>query len=173
MKKLLILAILITEIVFSSTELRACHYSFNSKVDQVKIGEVFDVKVTVIYEHRRCVIELDDTQFNLTGLEWIGQGEWEMEKRGTYSKAHIDPEKCEGCGQCKDICRHDAVEGDSGTPSFDMDRCIFCGVCAEACTHDALALIKQTAVIDEGQCNGCEACISACRFEAIQNWVPQ
>ena len=86
MKKLLIYIILMSGIVFSSNKLHACHYSFDSKVDQVKIGEVFQVKVTVIYEHRRCVIELEDTKFNLTGLELIGQDEWEMEKRGSYSK---------------------------------------------------------------------------------------
>lgn len=86
MKRQLIFLILISGVLISSKELSACHYTFDSKVKQVEIGEVFDVKVTVIYEHRRCVIDLDDTQFFLKGLDWVEQGEWVTEDRATYSK---------------------------------------------------------------------------------------
>ena len=85
MKKILIFASIFKMITIFSNSLKACHYSFDSKTDQTKIGDVFEVKVTVIYEHRRCVIELEDTQFKTENMEIISKSDWNMEKRGTYS----------------------------------------------------------------------------------------
>ena len=72
-------------IIFAGSA-KACHYKFDSKATQVKKGETVQVKVTIIYEHRRCVIELDDTQFKFHGLKLVNQSDWVKEKRGTYSK---------------------------------------------------------------------------------------
>ncbi|MCK5145521.1 hypothetical protein KAR48_02135 [bacterium] len=85
MKKFLIPGIVLMLVFVFSNPLMACHYKFESKVKQTTVGEIIEVKVQVIYEHRRCVIELDDTRFNLKNFELIKQSSWSKEKRGTYS----------------------------------------------------------------------------------------
>ncbi len=84
MKKRILIGMVLAIMLFSS-QIWACYYAFESEVESVNAGDSFDVKVNVIYEHRNCVIELEDTQFKFTGLELVKQGEWVQEKRGTYS----------------------------------------------------------------------------------------
>ena len=64
----------------------ACYYDFEASSEKTQAGDTVDVKVSVIYEHRRCIIELTDTQFNLTNMELLGESEWNEDRRGTYSK---------------------------------------------------------------------------------------
>ena len=40
--------------------------------------------VALKYEHRRCVIELKDTQFKPSGLEIIEKGVWQTLGSGSY-----------------------------------------------------------------------------------------
>jgi MinD superfamily P-loop ATPase len=48
-----------------------------------------------------------------------------------------DPEKCENCGKCFDVCRFDAI-----TPDFDINavRCEGCGTCAWVCPTKAITI---------------------------------
>ena len=85
MKTFLFFTTVLAVVISLSSPLWACHYTFDSKIHQVNIGKVVEVKVTVIYEHRRCVIELEDTRFNLNNFELVKQNKWTQEKRGTYS----------------------------------------------------------------------------------------
>jgi len=57
----------------------------------------------------------------------------------------IDPEFCNGCGQCKDLCRYDAIsainsenQGISTTFKVDPIACEGCGVCAYFCPTRAI-----------------------------------
>jgi len=86
MKRIIRIFFLFFMLIIFAQSAKACHYKFDSKSTQVKKGEIVQVKVTIIYEHRRCVIELDDTQFKFHGLKLIDASEWVKEKRGTYSK---------------------------------------------------------------------------------------
>jgi MinD superfamily P-loop ATPase len=61
----------------------------------------------------------------------------------------VDPVICNGCGQCKNLCRFDAVlvtEGEKhGTaPTFRVDpiACEGCGVCAYFCPTGAISIRK-------------------------------
>ena len=49
--------------------------------------------------------------------------------------AVIDPERCTGCGRCRDLCRWNAISED-----FDVDRleCEGCGVCVYFCPERAI-----------------------------------
>jgi len=85
MKTFLFLTTILAVVISLSSPLWACCYTLDSKIHQAQIGEVIEVKVTVIYEHRRCVIELEDTHFNLNNFELVKQNKWTQEKRGTYS----------------------------------------------------------------------------------------
>ncbi len=52
----------------------------------------------------------------------------------------IDPEKCNGCQLCVDICPTDAISGaKSELHSIDLYRCIKCKACYEVCRFNPLA----------------------------------
>ena len=52
--------------------------------------------------------------------------------------AKVDPEKCEGCGDC-----------------------------VEACPSDAIKVVEKKAVVQEADCIDCSACEDACPQKAI------
>lgn len=55
-------------------------------------------------------------------------------------KAVIDPDKCTGCGLCKQHCRFDALEEKDGTYQVNEYACEGCGVCEFVCPQDAISL---------------------------------
>lgn len=46
-------------------------------------------------------------------------------------------ERCTGCGNCRDICPHDAIENQGKLPSVDKALCSVCGACVEECVNNA------------------------------------
>jgi MinD superfamily P-loop ATPase len=65
-------------------------------------------------------------------------------------EARIDPARCEGCGQCRELCRFDAVQAAPlgvGTLGFRVDpaACEGCGVCAAFCPAKAIDLSPRIA----------------------------
>ncbi len=48
----------------------------------------------------------------------------------------------------------------------DVQRCNGCGVCIDSCPENAISM-NGVAVIDEGRCTGCGDCIDACPLDAI------
>ena len=56
-----------------------------------------------------------------------------------YIFAHIDAEKCKGCGICYDsICI--ALTKENHAAKVNIDCCNGCGMCAAVCPHDAIIL---------------------------------
>ncbi len=51
--------------------------------------------------------------------------------------AKVDPEKCDGCGSCVEVCPTSAVELKEKA-TVKADDCIDCNACQDACTHDAI-----------------------------------
>lgn len=70
----------------------------------------------------------------------------DIEHREAYSggrEAVIDPERCDACGTCGDVCRFGAISCDSddrGDVRFSVDplACEGCGVCVHLCPADAI-----------------------------------
>ena len=57
----------------------------------------------------------------------------------TFSGGHfIDPEKCVGCGACKEVCPVDAISEVNGTCMIDASLCVACGACAGFCPVEAI-----------------------------------
>lgn len=53
----------------------------------------------------------------------------------------IDFDKCEGCGNCLDVCPADVFEVDDGKArTVRLDDCLDCGACAEECPSQAISL---------------------------------
>lgn len=66
--------------------------------------------------------------------------------------AHINYEKCVGCGECAQACPIQAIEMLPGTestagrkkkPEIDLSFCLGCGVCVLKCKTNALQLVKR------------------------------
>ena len=51
----------------------------------------------------------------------------------------IDPDECQGCGDCIDACPEDAIEGKDGfIHIIDQDLCEQCGKCVAACDEGCI-----------------------------------
>jgi MinD superfamily P-loop ATPase len=62
------------------------------------------------------------------------------------SRARIDPDRCAGCGKCRELCRFDAISAEGDSDGRRPDRCRVdpiacegCGVCAWFCPQRAIA----------------------------------
>ena len=56
-----------------------------------------------------------------------------------FLKIYIDPEKCQGCGDCIDACPADCIEGKDGFISMiDEFGCTKCKKCIDACPEGAV-----------------------------------
>lgn len=53
-------------------------------------------------------------------------------------KAFLDPDLCQACGKCRDVCRFDAVTMAEGRFAIDPVKCEGCGVCTLVCPARAL-----------------------------------
>ena len=103
-----------------------------------------------------------------------------------YGKVIIDPEKCDGCGDCaaENVCpRHlirmipkdatnfipcsSAEEDDEIVRKTCGYGCIACGECERACPEGAVSIVDNHAVIDYDKCVGCVACMVKCRKKII------
>lgn len=60
-------------------------------------------------------------------------------------KAVIDPQRCIGCGICKEHCRFDALQEQDGIYRVQEVSCEGCGVCAYVCPEQAVKLVTDVA----------------------------
>ena len=53
--------------------------------------------------------------------------------------AKVYSEKCDGCGECADICPMEAIKIDNGK-AVVSEECTECGACVDECPKEALSL---------------------------------
>ena len=59
--------------------------------------------------------------------------------------AQIDPELCEGCGVCADLCRFEAIDSHDGVYTVDPIACEGCALCFYQCPTEAVRMEEQVA----------------------------
>lgn len=52
-------------------------------------------------------------------------------------------------------------------PEVDPDKCEGCGTCVDVCPQLAISLVAEKSVIDRGKCIGCGECMTVCPAKAI------
>lgn len=53
----------------------------------------------------------------------------------------VDPEKCEGCEECVDVCPVEVFEmQDEKSVAVKADECLGCESCVEVCDHGAITV---------------------------------
>ena len=61
----------------------------------------------------------------------------------SYVTFHVSPAQCDGCGECREACPEDAIEGGSEKIHvIDEDSCTKCGRCWEVCNGLRQAVVK-------------------------------
>jgi NAD-dependent dihydropyrimidine dehydrogenase PreA subunit len=55
----------------------------------------------------------------------------------------VDPEKCEGCEECIEVCPVDVYElvDDKSVP-VNAEECLGCESCIEVCEHEAITVTE-------------------------------
>ena len=64
---------------------------------------------------------------------------------------YVDIDKCNGCGDCVDVCSQEAISIRDGKAAIDPRRCIECGMCFSVCAAGAIQeAVPQTAGMYRG-----------------------
>lgn len=95
----------------------------------------------------QCSVGLHGADFVLGSLKhFAGEYNEHIKKRNcpanvcsSFMSIYIDPNACEGCEECVDVCPAGCIEGKSGfIHMIDEFDCTKCGKCIEACEYDAI-----------------------------------
>jgi len=65
----------------------------------------------------------------------------QLEPNGKTIVAHVDSEKCTGCGICVSLCPNEAIVIEDAA-AVDPARCSGCGACVYQCPMEAIYLVQ-------------------------------
>ncbi len=98
--------------------------------------------------------------------------------------AHIDPEKCSGCGKCTEVCPNKLISmkpvskktvvrcssEDNGkvTKQNCKNGCIACKTCEKICPEGAITVTDFHSSIDYSKCTDCGKCAEKCPVKVIE-----
>ncbi len=84
MKKIMIFTL--TIFVFGTFSIFPCIMSFSPEKIKVEKGAEQEVILKVKYEHRKCEITLNDTEYETKGIKIISKSEWRKIRRDLYEQ---------------------------------------------------------------------------------------
>jgi MinD superfamily P-loop ATPase len=91
-------------------------------------------------------VVLADADVDAANLELVLRSERiELHDFTGGSVAIIDPERCQGCGICEQVCRFDAVEATSDGYRIDPIACDGCAACVYQCPEETIHMQPRTA----------------------------
>lgn len=94
-----------------------------------------------------CSVGQESAKVALSSIEYFpGEYEEHIKKKhcaanvcGSFQAIYIDPNLCEGCEDCIDVCPVDCIEGKKGfIHMIDEFECTKCGKCVTACEYEAI-----------------------------------
>ena len=95
----------------------------------------------------QCTLGENAAVFTLEALRLFGDEFQEHIKKKkcannvcqAFSSIYIDPNECQGCEECADVCPAEAIEGKKGfIHMIDAYECTKCGKCIEVCEYEAI-----------------------------------
>ena len=54
--------------------------------------------------------------------------------------AIVDTKKCQGTGECAEVCPLDAIKVEDNVAVVDEDECSDCGSCVDVCPNEAISV---------------------------------
>jgi len=89
MKKLIILvSLIILQIGLFASSLKACDFHFQAENQKTsyKVGDEIIITVSVTLTHRVCKVELEETQFIVSGMDIAGATNWVQLSDKVYAR---------------------------------------------------------------------------------------
>lgn len=74
-----------------------------------------------------------------------GITEWGIENSVAHANYYsvINPDKCQGCGTCRERCQVHAIYEQNGVSVVNLEQCIGCGLCVTGCPNGAAKLQRK------------------------------
>ena len=58
----------------------------------------------------------------------------------------VDLKKCDGCGDCVDVCPTESITIVQGHAHIDPEECIDCEACIDTCPNEAISIVDESQV---------------------------
>ncbi len=159
----------------TSDKLNLCTPGGNSVA--ALLGDIMGLTVDAV-EAKKAVIRCQGN-YNNTADKYLYSGVISCEACSTlFGGRSICGYGCLGYGDCKVVCKFNAIVVDNGLATVDMEKCTGCGACIEACPKKIISLVSENnkpvvlcANKDRGNitrkacsagCIGCMKCTKVC-----------
>jgi MinD superfamily P-loop ATPase len=97
--------------------------------------------------------QLLDCDVEAPNVHLFLNGRIQRERVVTIPIPEIDPERCNGCADCSDFCRYNAIASFGAVPVIMAELCHGCGGCMRVCRRKAIREIpKRIGVVETLQC---------------------
>ena len=97
--------------------------------------------------------QLLDCDVEAPNVHLFLNGRIQRERVVTIPIPEIDPERCNGCADCSDFCRYNAIASFGRVPVIMAELCHGCGGCMRVCRRKAIREIpKRIGVVETLQC---------------------
>ncbi len=101
--------------------------------------------------------------------------DFNTDSNGERLYSYVNKDLCIGCGSCKNLCIHGAIELERNLGpviiyshiEVNQNKCVNCYLCEENCPVNAIKIIEGKAILDDSKCIRCKECTAKCPVNAI------